>query len=74
MLNYLIVSGLCLLMLLHIVCKLSENALEIHSAADDLDKARDLAARGQPATNDSGRNSSRTGRLGSSPPKYCYVW
>ena len=45
MLGYLIVSGLCLLLLLHIVCKVWQNALEIHSAADNLDKTRDLAAR-----------------------------
>jgi hypothetical protein len=74
MLTCLIVSGLCLLLVLHIVCKVWQNALEIHSAADNLDKARDLAARGQQATNHSERNSSRTGWLESSPPKYCYVW
>ena len=73
MLSYLIVSGLCLLLLLHIVCKVWQNALEINSAADNLDKTRDFAARGQPATNDSERNSSKTGRLESSPPKYCHV-
>jgi hypothetical protein len=73
MLNYLIVSGLCLLLLLHIVCKVLQNALEIHNAADNLDKTRDFAARGQPATNDSERDSSKTGWLESSPPKYCYV-
>ena len=74
MLNYLIVSGLCLLPLLHIVCKVWQNALEIHSAADNFDKARDLAARRQQATNDGQRNFSRTGWLESSSPKYCHVW
>ena len=73
MLNYLIVSGLCLLLLLHIVCKVWQNALELHSAADNLDKARDLAARGQQATNDSECNAH--GQVGSNPrpPKYCHV-
>jgi hypothetical protein len=74
MLSYLIVSGLCLLLVLHIVCKVWQNALEIHSAADNLDLARDLAARAQPAANDNGRNAPRTGWLESSPPKYCHVW
>jgi hypothetical protein len=74
MLTYLIVSGLCLLLLLHIVCKVWQNAFEIHSAADNLDKARDLAARGQQAAHDSQRNFSRIGWLESSPPKYCHVW
>jgi hypothetical protein len=74
MLTYLIVSGYSLLLLLHIVCKMWRYALEIHSAADDLDKARDLAARRQQATSDSDRNASRRGRLESSPPKYCDVW
>ena len=72
MLSYVIVSGLCLLLLLHVVGKVWQNALEIHSAADNLDKTRDFAARGQPATNDS--DSSKTGWLESSPPKYCHVW
>jgi hypothetical protein len=74
MLTYLIVSGLCLLLLLHIVCKVWQNAVEIHSAADNLEKMRALAARGQQATNDSVRNSSRTGWLESPRPKYCHVW
>lgn len=84
MLSYLIVSGLCLLLLLHIVCSVWQNALEIHSAADNLEEssstssgsgeACDLAARGQPAINDSECNSSKTGWLESSPPKYCHVW
>ena len=74
MLNYLIVSGLCLLLLLHIVCKVWQNALELHSAADNLDKARDLAARRQRAANDSVRNASRTVWLESSTPKYGHVW
>ena len=74
MLNYLIVSELCLLLLLHIVRKVWQMVLEMHSAADSFDKARDLAARGQRATNDSPRNSTRTRWLESSPPKYCHVW
>ena len=74
MLTYLIVSGLCLLFLLHIVCNVWQHALEIHSAAGNLDKARYLAARGQQATKHRERNSSRTGWLESSPPKYCHVW
>ena len=61
MLSYLIVSGLCLLLLLHIVCKVWQNALEVHSAADNLDETRDFAARGQKAANGSERNSSKTG-------------
>ncbi len=74
MLGYLIVFGLCLLLLLHIVGKVWQAALEIHCAADDLDKMRDFAARGQQAANDSERNCPKTGRLESSPPKYCHVW
>ena len=74
MLDYLIVSGLCLLLLLHIVCKVWLTALEMHSAADNFDKARDLAARGHRAINDSQLNSSRRRWLESSPPKYCHVW
>jgi hypothetical protein len=73
MLSYLIVSGLCLLLILHIVCKLWLCALEIHSAADNFDKTRDFAVRGQ-AANASERTSSKTGWLESSPPKYCHVW
>jgi type II secretory pathway component PulM len=72
--TYLIVSGLCLLLVLHVVCKVWQNALEIHSAADKLDKARDLTARGQQAANDNARNTPRAGLPQSSPPKYCYVW
>ena len=74
MLTYLMVSGLCLLLVLHIVRKVWETALEIHSAADNLDKARALAAQGQQATNESERNSSRTSWLEASRPKYCHVW
>jgi len=74
MLTYLIVSGLCLLLLLHIVSKVWQNALEIYSAADKFDKARDVAARGQQAITDSVRNASRTVWLASSAPKYCRVW
>lgn len=74
MLSHLIVSGLFLLLLLHIVCKVWQNALEIHSAADNLDKPRDFAARGRHAANDSERNSSKAGWLRSSPPKYRHVW
>ncbi len=73
MLSYLIVFGLCLLLLLHIVRKVWQNALEIHSAGDNLDKTRDFAARGQQAITDSERSSSRTGCSESSPPKYCHV-
>jgi hypothetical protein len=73
MLTYLIVSGLCLLLLLHIVSKVWQNALEIHSATDNFDKARDLAAPGQQAARDSERNASRTSWLQTSPPKYCHV-
>jgi hypothetical protein len=61
MLSYLIVSGLCLLLLLHIVRKVWQNALEIHSPADNLDKTRGFAARGQQAANDSEPNYSKTG-------------
>ena len=74
MFSYLIVSGLCLLLLVHIVCKVWQNALEIHSAAGNLAKTRDFAAWGQRAANDSERNSSKTGSVESSPPKYCHVW
>jgi hypothetical protein len=74
MLTYLIVSGLCLLLLLHIVSKVLQNALEIYSAAHNFDKAGDLAAGGQRAANDSVRNASRTVWLESSAPKYCHVW
>ena len=74
MLNYLIVSGLCLLLLLHMVRKVWQMVLEMHSAADSFDKARDLAPRGQRATHNSKRNASPTGWLESSPPKYCHVW
>ena len=74
MLAYLIVFGLCLLLLLHIVNKVWQNALEIYSAAHNFDKARDVAARGQRAANDSVRNASRTVWLESSTPKYCHVW
>lgn len=74
MLGYLIVSGLCLLPLLHIVSKVWENALEIHSAADNFDKMREFAARGQQSASDGERNSSKTGWRESSPPKYCHLW
>lgn len=74
MLGYLIVSGLCLLLLLHIVRKVWQNALERQSAADNLAKTRDFAARGQQTADDGERNSSKAGRRGSSPPKYCHVW
>jgi hypothetical protein len=70
---YLFISGLCLLLLLHIVCKFWQNAVEIHSAADSLDKGRELAARWEQATKDRQRNASRTGWLQTSPPKYCHV-
>jgi hypothetical protein len=74
MFTYLIVFGLCLLLLLHIVSKAWQNALEIYSAAHNFDKAGDLAARGRRAANDSVRNASRTDWLESSRPKYCHVW
>jgi hypothetical protein len=74
MLTYLIVSGLCLLLVLHLVSKIWQNALEIHSAADSLDKARRLAAPRPQATKHRERNASRTGWLEPSPPKYCHVW
>ena len=74
MLTYLIVSGLCLLLLLQIVSKVWQNALEIYSTAHNFDKAGDLAARGQQAARDSERNFSRTDWLKSSRPKYCQVW
>ena len=74
MLSYLIVFGLYLLLLLHIVRKVWQNALEIHSAADQLDRTSDFATRGQQAANDSERNSSKTDWLESSPSKYCHAW
>ena len=74
MLSYLIASGLCLLLLLHIVCKVWQHALEIHSATGKLDKTRDCAARRQQAANDSESASSKSGWLESSAPKYCHVW
>lgn len=74
MLSYLIVSGLCLLLILHIVSKVWLRALEIHSVADDYDKTRDFAVRGQQAANASERDSSKASWLKSSPPKYCHVW
>jgi hypothetical protein len=73
MLSYLIASGLCLLLLLHIVCKVWQHALEMHSAANNLDKTRDFAERGHQAAHDGERNSSKTGWPQSSP-KYCNVW
>jgi hypothetical protein len=73
MLTYLIVSGLCPLVLLQIVRKVWQRALEIHSAADNLGKARDLVTRGQQATNDRERNASATRWLGPSSPDYCDV-
>jgi hypothetical protein len=66
MLANLIVSGLCLLLLLRIVCKAWRRAFEIPSARD-LDKTRDLAARRQQATKDRQRNSPRDSCLESSP-------
>jgi hypothetical protein len=72
MLDCLIASGFCLLLLLHVVGRVLLNALEMHSAADNLDKVRDWA-RGQRATDD-GALKPRTAWLESSPPKYCHVW
>lgn len=66
MLANLIVSGLCLLLLLRIVCKAWRSAFGIPSARD-LDKTRDLAARRQQATKDQQRNSPRDSCLESSP-------
>jgi hypothetical protein len=74
MLTYLIVSGLCLLLVLHIVGKVWQNALEIYSAAHNFDKAGDLAARGQRAANDSERNPHGQVGWNPRPPKYCHVW
>jgi hypothetical protein len=73
MFTYLFISGWCLLLLLHIAGKFWQNALEIHSAADNLDRGRELAARAQQATKDPQRNAFRTGWLQTSPPKYCHV-
>jgi hypothetical protein len=72
--TYLIVSGFCLLLLLHVVCKVWQNALELHSATDNFDKERDLAAPGQQATSDSERNSHGQVGWNPRPPKYCHVW
>jgi hypothetical protein len=58
MLTYLIVSGLCLLLLLHVVCKAWQTELEMHSAAENFESARSLATRG----------------LESFRHKYCHVW
>jgi hypothetical protein len=74
MLTYLIVSGLCLRLVLHIVGKVWQNALELYSTAHNFDKTSDLAARGQHAANDSVRNASRTVWLETSTPKYCHAW
>ena len=60
--------------LLQVVCKVWQHALEIHSAADNLDKQRDLATRGQQAADDREHNPSTTGWPESRPPKYCQVW
>jgi pimeloyl-ACP methyl ester carboxylesterase len=67
MFTYLFISGLCLLLLLHIVCKFWQDAVEIHSTADNLDKGRELAARREQATKDPQRNASRTVWLHTSP-------
>ena len=73
MLSYLIVSGLCLLLLLHIVCKVWQHAIEIHCAADNFDEACDLAAQEQQATNTA--SATPEDRLaGTVAPKYCHVW
>ena len=74
MLTYLIVSGLCLLLVLHIVGKVWQNALEIYSAADNFDKARDVAAPGQQATKARERNPHGQVGWNPRPPKYCHVW
>ena len=73
MLNYLIVSGLCLLLLLHIVCKVLQHALEIHCAADNLDEASDLAAEdSKRLTQPAQLLEDRLARTVA--PKYCHVW
>lgn len=73
MLGYLMIFGLCLLLLIHIISKVWQNRLEKHRAADDSDKTRDIAARGQQAADDTERNSAKTRRPESCPPKYCLV-
>jgi hypothetical protein len=72
--TYLLVSGLFLLLLLHVVCKAWQNAVEIHSATHNLDNVRGSAASRDHAVNDRERVASRTGWLKNSPPKYCHVW
>ena len=67
MLANLIVSGLSLLLLLRIVCKAWRKVFGIPSAASDLDKIGDLAARRQQATKDRQRNSPRDSCLESLP-------
>jgi hypothetical protein len=67
MLSYLIVSGLCLLVLLHTVRKVWQNALEIPSPADNLDKTRGFTVRGQQAANDSELQLLKDRSLESSP-------
>jgi hypothetical protein len=74
MFTFLFVSGWCLLLVLHIVGKFWQNALEIHSVADNLDKARDVPARGHQAINDSVRNAHGQVGWNPRPPKYCHVW
>jgi hypothetical protein len=74
MFTYVFVSGLCLLLVLHIVGKLWQSAVEIHSAADNLNKGHGLAARREQAIKDRQHNASRPGWLETSPPKYCHVW
>jgi hypothetical protein len=73
MFTYLFISGWCLLLLLHIVGTFWHNALEIHSAANNLDKPRDVAARGQRTTDDSERNAHGQVGWNTRPPKYCHV-
>jgi hypothetical protein len=74
MLTYLMVSGWCLLLLLHIVCKVWQKALETHSAADSFDTARDVNPRGNQPINDSERTAHGQVRSNPRPPKYCHVW
>jgi hypothetical protein len=74
MLGYLIVFGLCLLLLLQIIFKVWQNAIEIHITTDNLNESRDLAARRQEAARDRQRSASRTGGRESLPPKHCDVW
>jgi hypothetical protein len=70
--NYLIICGLCLVVLLQVVGTVWQKALEIHRAAtDDFERAHDFTEQGQQTINDCVGNASRKGRPESSRPKYC---